>query len=236
MVTCHHLSNEDENGLTIGGAVAASPTEKSRLGIWRTYTDLKKKKKAQSNNSLTFTHILASTRSTACIKFSPWSDGSAACTGFPGWQRSHSDVPALFQRRLMRRSHALRCSRKRKGFRLRPRTLLLLIFHVSLSLVFIGTFHFDSHRAPRWCNPIPAHWCMQCFKAVLWKLYVSLGARHASVMYACLENQRRILASLWINVHSVKKINGINSMNSPQRCRSSLRRSISNRTVFVLKK
>lgn len=44
-----------------------------------------------------------------------------------------------------------------------------------------------------------------------------------------LENQGRvkyntscILASLWINVHSVKKINWINTINSPQRCRISL--------------
>lgn len=132
---------------------------------------------------------------------------------------------------------------KRERFHLLPRTLLLIIFHVSLSPVFTGTFHFDSHRAPRWCDLIPARWSMQCFKAVLWKLYVSLGKRHVSVMYAFLENQCRvkhnmsgILASLWINVHSVKKINWINSINSPQRHGSSLSRSISNRTVFVFKK
>lgn len=81
------------------------------------------------------------------------------------------------------------------------------------------------------------------FKAVLWKLYGSLRERRMIVMYASLENQCRvkqnmscILASLWINVHSVKKINWINTINSPQRCTISLPHSISNRTVFVFKK
>lgn len=129
-------------------------------------------------------------------------------------------------------SDALSCSRKWKW---KWFHLLLSVSRVPLSPLFIGTFHFVSHREPRWCNPIPAHRRMQCFKAVLWKLYGSLGERRTGVMYASLENQCRVkqnmscmLASLWINVHSVKKINWINTINSPQRCRISLRRSISN--------
>lgn len=85
-------------------------------------------------------------------------------------------------------------------------------------------------------NPILDHWCMQSFRVKtpllpLWKRYVSLGEfwMRQTVIYASLENQCRvehdmsgILASLWINVHSVKKINWINTINSPQRCRISL--------------
>lgn len=50
-----------------------------------------------------------------------------------------------------------------------------------------------------------------------------------SMIYVSLENRCRVkhdtsrkLASLRINVHSVKKINWINTINSPQRCRISL--------------
>lgn len=82
-------------------------------------------------------------------------------------------------------------------------------------------------------NPILDHWCMQSFRALLCRLNViSLLGRcvwdGAWYMFP-LENQCRvkyntscILASLWINVHSVKKINWINTINSPQRCRISL--------------
>lgn len=142
--------------------------------------------------SLTFTHILASTRSATCIRFSPPDPMAALRAQVFVDGTDHTRVPALLQSRSMCRSHALSCGRKaKKVSRPLPRTPLLLIFHVSLSPVFIGTFHFGSHRAPRWCNPIPARWRMHCFKAALLKLYVSLGERHASVMYAFLENRRR---------------------------------------------
>lgn len=240
-------SNEDENGVTTGVLLPLHPLGKSRLMAYEELTHWFKKKKKKRHKSITvwrLTHF-GFRQKHNLHKVSPPPDRWQRCMHRFSWMAT---ITLRYSCTLSLQIDAsLSCTELqqegKKGFHLLPRTLLLIIFHVSLSLVFIGTFHFDSHRAPRWCNLIPAHWCMQCFKAALWKLYVSLGERRASVMYASLENQCKmkrnmswVLASLWINVHSVKKINWINSINSPQRCRSSLHRSISSCIDFVFKK
>lgn len=52
-----------------------------------------------------------------------------------------------------------------KCFHLVQRTQLLIIFHVSVGEVFIGTLQFDSRREVKMVrpNPILDHWCMQSF-------------------------------------------------------------------------
>lgn len=97
-------------------------------------------------------------------------------------------------------------------------------------------------------NPILDHWRMQPFlKLCLSENVTSLSgscARDKSVIYVCVPGKTNaerniiwavLLASLWINVHSVKKINWINTINSPQQCGISLvfsPRHLKSYTVF----
>lgn len=229
-----------------GGAL-----EKSRLSTYEELPHrLKKKKKAQINNSLMLTHILASTRSTTCIKFSPRSDGSGARTGVPGGQRSHSDVPALFQSGLMRGSRAPESAwelqQRVKRVSICCRGPCCLSFSTFRSAWF---FYWDFSLwlpTERQDGAIQFQLTGGCSVLKLcYENFMSLSGSAMRVWCICLsgKTQRRvkrnmswILASLWINVHSVKKRNWINSISAPRRCRSRLRRSISNPTVFVFQK
>lgn len=146
-----------------------------------------------------------------------WPEFELDCASAPG--------PITVMRGLGR-GGGRRChGRAWKRFHLLWPTQLLIIFHVSVGARFIGTLLFDSHREPRWRSSIQFWITGVCslLKAPprrLCKCYIPLGEKRVrrSVMYVFRGRKKKkkkrgverntsgILASLWINVHSVKKI------------------------------
>lgn len=97
-----------------------------------------------------------------------------------------------------------------KCFHLLQRTQLLIIFHVSVGVVFIGDFAI---WCPRWANivrpnPILDHWCVQSFrvKTQLWGVRFEKECEYVSLENQCTvkHNTSCVSASLWINVQRIE--------------------------------